>query len=270
MLNGIFYNKYCLILRMIFSQKLILFFYFSLVLFSCSKDNTPSCISDGKINEVCTVQYIINGKNNKTDFYHYQNNQLSLIESEDKNKEILTTSFEYQNNNLIKKVSENLKGITQFIEEYEYKNNELSKVIHNKDSIIEYFYENGQKTKIKFYKNNILVFWDSILYYPNQKIYQQKKYTPQDILVKIEEFKWFVNNTFTQETILPNGTINRKISSLTNNQNQIIEQKIYNQDLKLIQANYKKYNDSLLIYESFNDKINGDLLEIKYHRIQAN
>ena len=175
--------------------------------------------------------------------------------------------FEYENGKISKKNTSDFKGKTLKTVEYNYKNDLLEKEIFNKDSVIEFHYTNQVMDKITYSNNNILVSWDTILYYPNQKIYQQKKYNEKNDLIKIEEYKWFVNYTFTQETILPDGTVTKKIINNTNPQNQIILQNIYNQNNDLIEQNKKSYKNNLLIYESFNQLNNNSILEIIYHRI---
>jgi hypothetical protein len=261
------YTKYYLILRMILHFIKHILFVFLLVISGCTKDQKPACESNGNSNDICSVQYIIDGKNEKIEFYTYQNNKVHLIEQEDKKGNITVTLIEYENGKISKKNTSDFKGKTLKTVEYNYKNDLLEKEIFNKDSVIEFHYTNQVMDKITYSNNNILVSWDTILYYPNQKIYQQKKYNEKNDLIKIEEYKWFVNYTFTQETILPDGTVTKKIINNTNPQNQIIQQNIYNQNNDLIEQNKKSYKNNLLIYESFNQLNNNSILEIIYHRI---
>jgi len=262
-----FYIKYYLILRMINCIVKICFLTFTLIFFGCSKDQKPNCNSNGFTNDICTVQYLVNGKNEKIEQYQYQDTTLYLIESEDKKGNISITLIEYENGKISKKNTSDFKGKTLKTIEYFYKNDLLEKEIYNHDSVIEFFYTNQLMDKIRYSNNNILVSWDTILYYPNQKIYQQKSYTNKNDLIKIEEYKWFINNTFSQETILPNGLVAKKIINKTNSQSQITQQNIYNQNGELVEQNKKSYEDNLLIYESFNKLLSNDILEKIYHRI---
>ncbi len=243
---------------------------FTIVFSACTKDKTPACNSNGKKDDICTIQYLINGKNEKIEYYQYQNNTIHLIESEDKNNFITSTLLVYEDETITQKITTDFKGKVLKTIEYTYKNGLIEKEIHNQDSVIEYFYNIQLLNKIKYYNDNNLVSWDTILYYPNQKIYQQKSYSPNNNLQKIEEFRWFVNNTYTQESILPNGTIYQKTINKTNNQNQIIQQNIYNQNGELIEQNKKTYENNKLMYESYNKLLSNELLEIIYYRIPSN
>lgn len=247
-----------------------IFLIFTIVFSACTKDKTPACNSNGKKGDICTVQYLINGKNEKIEYYEYQNNTIHLIESEDNNNFITSTLLVYKDDKISEKTTTDFKGRVLNTIEYTYKNGLIEKEIHNQDSVIEYFYNNQLLNKIKYYNHTNLVSWDTILYYPNQKVYQQKSYSQNNTLLKIEEFRWFVNNTFTQESILPDGTVFKKIIHNTNNQNQIIQQNIYNQNGELIEQNKKTYQNNKIMYESYNKLLSNELLEIIYHRIPSN
>jgi hypothetical protein len=251
---------------MIIRLEKFIFILFIISFFGCTKDQNSACNSNIYTNEICSIQYIINGKNEKIEQYQYQNYSLHLIESVEKNRNITNTLLEYENGKIIKKTTTDYYGKVLNTIEYKFKNDILEKEIYDQDSVIEFYYKNQLINKVKYLKDNYLVTWDTILYYPNQKIFQQKKYSKKNDLVKIEEFRWFVNNTFIQETILPNGIVTKKIIHNTNSQNQIIQQNIYNQNGVLIEQNKKSYENNLLIYESFNKILSNEILEKIYHR----
>ena len=85
-------------------------FVFLLVISGCTKDQKPACESNGNSNDICSVQYIIDGKNEKIEFYTYQNNKVHLIEQEDKKGNITVTLIEYENGKISKKNTSDFKG----------------------------------------------------------------------------------------------------------------------------------------------------------------